>query len=367
MDKFNANLENEQVIKMTDIKIGIIGLGAIAEKVHLKNLKDMAHVTIAAVTDVDLDRAKQIANSYNITHYFTDVTEMIEQVELDGVIICTPNSTHMPIASIVAEKGIHIFMEKPIGIQLDEVRDYLKIAKEKNVHTMVGMPYRFRRDVEITKSYVDENKLGDIYYAKAKLYRRRGSPKGWFTNKELAGGGALMDIGVHMLDLAWYLLGEPEVETISGHTVTGLGNYETKYTSTWESTNKNLNIERVFDVDDFASAWIRFKNGTVLSLEVSWAVNGEQNNDISVELFGDQGGASLAPLTIYEEENGLLSENKPLFDETNYFHAEMEHFIHCIRTGSQPLVSGEQGFEILKMLKAIYESSETGREVRFDD
>lgn len=347
------------------MKIGIIGLGAISEQVHLNNLQKMNNVTVAAVTDIDLNRAQQIATTYHIDHYFSDVSEMIEQVELDGVIICTPNATHMSIAKLVAAKGIHIFMEKPMGTDVDEVRDYLTFAKEKKVLTMVGMPYRFRRDVQIAKDHIDEEKLGDIYYAKAKLFRRRGTPQGWFTNKSHAGGGALMDIGVHMLDLAWYLLGEPDVQSITGHAVTGLGNYQTKYVSTWESTNKQLNEEQIFDVDDFSSAFIRFNNGAVLALEVSWAINGEQDNDIHLELFGDQGGASLAPLTIYEENDGLLSKNKPIFTETDAFLTEMEHFVECIREGQPPLVDGERGYSVLKMLQTIYESSEAQQEIRF--
>lgn len=351
---------------MTNIKIGIIGLGAISEKVHIDNLQQINSVTIAAVTDIDYNRAQQIATKHHIDYYFSDVSEMIDQVELDGVIISTPNTTHIPIAKLVAEKGIHVFMEKPIGINLTEVRDYLSFAMEKDILTMVGMPYRFRRDVQIAKKHVDDENLGNIYYAKVRLFRRRGTPTGWYTNKFHAGGGALMDIGVHMLDLAWYLLGEPEVQSISGHAVTGLNNYETKYTSTWESTNKQLNEERIFDVDDFSSAFIRFANGVVLSLEVAWAINGEEDSDINLELFGDQGGISLTPLTIYEENDGLLSENTPIFTETNPFFAEIKHFIECIREDRSPLVDGERGYTVLKMLQAIYDSSNAKREIKIE-
>jgi predicted dehydrogenase len=348
------------------LNIGLIGIGSIAESSHIVHLKATGNVTLAAVADVDIDRARVISQRYDIPHCFQSAEEMLENSTLDAVMICTPNQTHIPIAVKAAKKGIHVFMEKPIGTDLKEVEDYLQLAKEKNVFTMVGMPHRFRRDAQILKGYVSKGTFGDVYYVKAKLFRRRGTPKGWFTNKSLAGGGALMDIGVHVLDLAWWLIGKPEARSITGKTITGLGNYETNYVSSWESSNKQLNSGRIFDVDDFGAAWIHFRNGAVLSLETAWAVNGEQDEGIHIEILGHKGGAVLSPLSIFTEKDGLLCKHQPIFEKNEPFKDEIDHFIHCIRTGSPPLIDGEDGYEVLKLLMGIYESSNLGKEIQLN-
>ncbi|MEG9295878.1 Gfo/Idh/MocA family oxidoreductase [Mangrovibacillus sp. Mu-81] len=348
------------------INIGLIGLGSIAETTHINYLKAADHATLAAVADVDAERAKAISLKYDIPQSFQSADEMLEKSVLDAVMICTPNQTHIPIAEKAAAKGIHVFMEKPIGTGLKEVEDYLRLAREKNVLTMVGMTHRFRNDVRILKEYATKGTFGDLYYVKAKLYRRRGTPKGWFTNKSLSGGGALLDIGVHVLDLAWWLIGRPEMHSITGKTIAGFGNYGTKYVSSWESNNKRLNSNHIFDVEDFGAAWIRFKNGIVLSMEIAWAVNAEQDEGIEIELLGNKGGAALSPLTIFTEEDGLLSRQQPIFEENEPFKDEIAHFIDCIREGSNPSSNGEDGYEVLKLLMGIYESSNLGKEIRFD-
>jgi predicted dehydrogenase len=354
------------VKKVKNINVGLIGLGKIAETSHLRYLKEAEGVNLAAVVDLDLNRANHIAGEYQIPQYFQGIDEMIEQVSLDAVLICTPNQTHIPIAKKVAQNGIHVFIEKPIGTELQEVNEYLELAKEKNVMTMVGMPHRFRRDVSILKEYCNKNVFGNIYYMKAKSFRRRGTPKGWFTNKALAGGGAMMDIGVHVLDLAWWLMGNLQVHTITGVTVAGLGSYQTKYVSSWESKNKELNANRLFDVEDFGSAWIRFKNGAVLSLEIAWAANGQQDGGIEIEIFGDKGGGTLSPLTIFKEEDGLLNKITPIFEDNIFFKEEIDHFIHCVRTGSKPLIDGKEGYEVLKVLHGIYQSSKLQKEICYE-
>jgi predicted dehydrogenase len=350
-----------------EIKIGLIGIGSIAESSHIPNLKAASGVKLAAVADVDPVRARDISQKYGIPEFFKTAEEMFGKTQLDAVMICTPNATHIPIAMKAAEKRIHVFMEKPIGTDVKEVESYLRFAKEKNVMTMVGMPHRFRRDAQIVKKHASKGTFGNVYYVKARLFRRRGTPKGWFTNKALSGGGALMDIGVHVLNLAWWLIGRPKARSITGKTITGLGNYETNYVSSWESSNKQLNSGRIFDVDDFGAAWIRFENGTVLSLETSWALNGEQDEGIGIDILGDKGGASLMPLSIFTEDDGLFCKTQPVFEKNDPFKDEIEHFIECIRTGAPPLIDGADGCEVLKLLTGIYESSRLGKEIQYNE
>lgn len=350
---------------MEKVKVGLIGMGAIAESTHLIYLSGHPSVSVEAIVDIDGQRAEEVAKRHGVPHFFTTIEEMIRNVSVKAVFICTPNQTHISIAKKAAEKGIHVFIEKPIGVDLQEVKSYLAIAEENNIKTMVGMVHRFRHDVRILREYIEQQKFGDIYYVKAKYYRRRGTPKGWFTNKALSGGGAIMDIGVHVLDLAWWLIGSPKVKSLSGKTVNALGNYETKYVSSWESTNQGLNVNQVFDVEDFGAAWIRFSNGTVLSLETAWAMNGAEDESITIEILGDKGGATLSPLAIYEEVDGIFSQSIPAVGDNDIFADEINHFIECILTDKIPMVTGAQGYEVLRMLHAIFESSNREHEIHF--
>ncbi|USK92772.1 Gfo/Idh/MocA family protein [Rossellomorea marisflavi] len=349
-----------------NITIGLIGLGAIAVSSHLVHLKEHPEATIAAVVDMDVERAKAIAERHGIPRFYGDMDAMIADGGIDAVMICTPNSSHIPLARKAAEKGIHVFVEKPIGTELAEVEGYLALAKENGALTMVGMTHRFRKDVKILKGMVEEQGLGDIHYMKAKLFRQRGTPKGWFTDLKHSGGGAMMDIGVHVLDLAWWIAGCPDVKSIAGKTLNVHGNYETKHVSSWQSANHRLNEQGVFNVEDFGAAWVQFKNGCTLSLEIAWAVDGEQDEGISLELYGTKGGASLSPLALFMERDGVLSKTLPVFKGEDPFKDEVGHFIQCVRTGEDPLIDGEAGMHILKMLKGIYESSRRGREIYFD-
>ncbi|WP_010094790.1 Gfo/Idh/MocA family protein [Ornithinibacillus scapharcae] len=351
---------------MKKVQVAIVGVGAIAESTHLHYLKGMDTVEVIGLVDTDLQRVEAVAEKHGIPNWFESIEALLENIAVEAVFICTPNATHIGIAKKAAEKGIHVFIEKPIGIDIDEVTEYSNLAKANNVLTMVGMTHRFRRDATILKSYLERGSLGNVYYAKAKLFRRRGTPKGWFTNKELAGGGALMDIGVHVLDLAWWLLGQPEVQSVSATSVSMLGNYQTKYTSAWESKNNKLNAQHVFDVDDFTAGWIRFRNGTVLNLEIAWAINGEEDDSISLEFYGNEGGAKLSPVTIFKEDNGIFTKIEPEFENNDVYQDEINHFIECVIRNEKPLIDADQGLEILKMLQALYTSSNQQKEIILD-
>ena len=350
---------------MGKVKVILAGAGSIAESTHLLYLKKHPDVTVAAIVDINIKQAEEVASRNGVEQFYGSLQEAMEEVKADAVVICTPNQSHMALATMAAANGLDVFVEKPIGTDLESVEAYLQLAKEKRIITMAGMTHRFRRDAAILKEYADAETFGDIYYAKARLYRQRGTPKGWFTSKALAGGGALMDIGVHVLDLAWWLMGCPKVASITGKAVAGLGRYATKYTVSWESNNKQLNAGDMFDVEDFGAAWIRFEGGQVLSLEVAWAMNGEQDEGIDIEILGDKGGAKLSPLVVYTEENQMLSEKRPIFTENIPFEDEINHFVDCVKKREKPLADGEQAYEVLGMLLGIYESSRLNKEISF--
>ncbi|WP_276704470.1 Gfo/Idh/MocA family protein [Caldibacillus debilis] len=342
-------------------RVGIIGIGSIVEEVHLPVLAKRKDVILAAACDVNEERLKEISRKYSVPKSYRDGLEMIAREKLDAVVICTPNSAHIPYAAAAAAKGIHIFLEKPIGVNPQEAEDMIRTAGQNRAIVMVGMVSRFRRDVQIAKEYIESGMPGDIYYVKAQLLRRRGTPKGWFTDRSFSGGGVLMDIGVHVLDAAWWLLGCPRPQRISGHAVQALGNYETRFLSSWKSSGET--VKSVHDVEDFAAGWIRFENGTVLALETSWALNGKQDEGLSMQIYGTKGGISLPPLTLYREERRILSEIHPQFEENHPYEEEFQHFFECIRKGKTPVADGVQGLRVLEMIRALYESARQGREL----
>jgi len=288
---------------MEKLKVAIIGAGSIAEMGHLPYYQKHPQVELVAIVDKNLKRVQYMREKYSISKIYSSFEEMVNDIKVDAVSICTPNVDHFPIAWEALNRGIHILVEKPLTTTYEEALKLQKIAIEKKCVAMVGMTHRFRNDVKALKKYVETGELGDIYYAKAKILRRRGTPRGWFTDKGRSGGGALMDIGVHALDLVWWLAGRPLPISVSGHLVKGIGAYFREFLSGWKSAVEENKDWGKFDVEDFATAFIRFKNDLVLHLEVSWAINGPQDEGLKVELYGTRGGLTLEPLVFYSDKN----------------------------------------------------------------
>jgi predicted dehydrogenase len=233
---------------------------------------------------------------------------------------------------------------------------------------MLALNNRFRPDVQYLKACSDAGELGEIYNAKCGWMRRAGIPGwgGWFTTMSHSGGGPLIDVGVHMLDMALYLMGNPMPVSVTGSTYT-------KFGSTPKARFRILKVANptgVYDVEDLASAFIRLDNGASLSLDVSWAANIEKET-VFLQLIGDKGGAALESgqgVSIFKEIFGVMEDIKPrIKNEGDIARTEMwRHFLHCIRTGEEPITSPIQGMFLNRILDSIYESSRIGREVRLD-
>jgi len=349
---------------MEKLKVAIIGAGSIAEMGHLPYYQKHPQVELVTVVDKNLKRAQYMQEKYSIPKIYSSFEEMVDDIKVDAVSICTPNVDHFPVAWEALNRGIHILVEKPLTNTYEEALKLQKIALEKKCIAMVGMTHRFRSDVKALRKYVETGKLCDIYYAKAKILRRRGTPRGWFTDKGRSRGGALMDIGVHALDLAWWLAGRPLPLSVTGHLVKGIGPYSTNFTHVWRSAiDKDENLGK-FDVEDFATAFIRFENDLVIHLEVSWAINGPEDEGLKVELYGTEGGLTLEPLAFYCEKDNMFNEIKLIVNKNNPFEEEINHFVDSILKGTVPNSSIEEGAEIVKMLEAIVKSSELKKEIK---
>ncbi|MFD0961045.1 Gfo/Idh/MocA family protein [Paenibacillus chungangensis] len=352
------------------LKLGIAGTGNIFKQNHLKTLLEHPEVEIAAVCDANEAYAAGIAKEYGIPHVFSDYREMLKRSEIDVVDICTPNLYHSEIGIAALNAGKHVFCEKPEAVNPEEARKMAEAAKESGKTMMAMRNNRFTHASQYLKKYITDGWMGEIYTGRCGWIRRRGIPGkgGWFTTKELSGGGPLIDLGVHMIDLAVWLMGNPKPVSVSGATYANFHNNELS-----DSTHSQFGEKQkggVFDVEDLAIGFIRFENGATLQLEFSWASNiGEEMN--FVELRGTKSGSSMkkGELQIFTEVAGRIADISPLLGKQPVdTHGEnLKHFIDVIQGRSAPMLTPEHGVDMISILAAIYQSAQLGREVRLDD
>ncbi|MBW7455871.1 Gfo/Idh/MocA family oxidoreductase, partial [Paenibacillus sepulcri] len=227
-----------------------------------------------------------------------------------------------------------------------------------------GMSHRYRSDSQVIQQTVQSGELGDIYFAKTKILRRRGVPIGWFTSKTYSGGGPMMDIGVHVLDLAWWMMGMPEPDKVMGKLFHKIAPYKADQSQAYVAHSRENKEAAVYDVEDLGTAYITFKNGAVLTVEAGWAVNGSQDDAVKVELFGTKGGASLEPFSLFRDMEGIPVEHHLQVPSNDLYKQEIDHFIHCVQHRTEPISDARQGAEVVKMLEAIRISSETNDVVK---
>ena len=350
------------------IGIGIIGSGAIAQNVHLpayRKLEAEGKVKIIAVSDVNEATAKEAAAKFDVPHAFTDYQKMLAMDEIDAVDVCTPNYLHkQPVIDAFAA-GKHVMVEKPLAINAIEGAEMVAAGHQARKKFQVALNMRFGSAPQAIKRFIDDGKIGEIYYARVHALRRRGAP-GWgvFTQKDKQGGGPLIDIGVHMLDLTLWLMGYPEPVSTTGVTYTKFGTREgvIGLMGQWDP--------KKYTVEDFATGFVRFKNGATLTLESSFLANLERD-EMNTHVFGTEGGVYLDPFNgnntrIFREESGTLTDSTPVFlPDVGTHEAEIRAFVKAIIEDTPVEVPGEQGLMVTQILDAIYKSSDTGKEVIF--
>jgi len=352
---------------MSKLKIGVIGAGSISE-MHFKGYKNNPHAEIYAVCDLNEERAQEKAALYKATKYYTDYHELLQNEDIDAVSICTWNHSHAEIAIAALKSGKHVLVEKPLTTSVEKALEIEKAVQESGKLLQVGFVRRYASNTKVLKSFIDAGDLGSIYYAKASCLRRLGNPGGWFADKSRSGGGPLIDIGVHVIDLCWYLMGRPKVKSITGNTYRKLGN---------RSHIQNLSFYQAADydptkndVEDMTNALIRFENGASLFVDVSFTLHAKKD-ETQVKLYGDKGGAEIEPeLHIVSEKHNTILNVTPqvdhlTFDFNQAFQSEIDHFIECISENKGTISPVQDGIEIMKILCGIYESSEKGMEVTF--
>ena len=339
------------------VKIGIVGAGKICQGPHMGAYDKIDHAEIVAICDIDENKLNNLKNRYPNAHYYTDYKEMIENEELDAVDICTPNNYHSIVAIYALNKGLNVLCEKPDAINASEAEKMKEAAEKSGKTLMVIRNNRYRPSTKYLKKYIADGKMGEIYAGRCGWIRRRGIPGwgGWFTDKAQSGGGPLIDLGVHIIDLAMYLMGNPKPVTVSGSTY--LKFPHTSYSK--------------IDVEDLAMGFIRFDNGACLQIEFSWASNIECDQ-MFVELRGEKSGSRMSGIDkrfeIFTEEYGSNVTIKPSVDDYGVHHHELNirHFIDVIEGKCEPDFTPEQGVNMVKILEAIYKSAECGHEIALD-
>lgn len=350
---------------MNKIKIGIIGTGGISS-VHINGYKILDNVEVYAACDIDKEKVEQFCEKFNVKHVFTDYNDMLKLKELDAVSVCTWNSEHAPATIAALKAGKHVLCEKPMATNAQEAMRMLEASKESGKLLMIGFVRRFGNDCRILKDFIDDGTLGDVYYSKATYLRRAGYPGGWFGYNKLSGGGPLIDLGVHVIDLVRYLMGLPKPVAVTGITFNKLGS-RTNIKKRGGYTSTDRSGVSIFDVEDLAVAIIKFDNGAALTVETSFSLNIKSDTG-NIELFGTKAGAKLDPkLEIYTEKNDYLVDIIPAFDTAlsfqGLFEGEIAHFIDCIANGTKCISPAEDGVELMRIIDGIYESAQSGVEI----
>ncbi|MBR6570653.1 MAG: Gfo/Idh/MocA family oxidoreductase [Clostridia bacterium] len=350
---------------MDKIRIGVIGVGSIARE-HLNAYKKNPYVEIYALCDINAELLASRAAEFGVERTFTNCEDMLKLPEIDAVSVCTWNCAHAPCAIAALNAGKHVLCEKPMAMNAQEARAMMEAAERNGKLLMIGFVRRFGNDCDILKDLIVNDQFGEIYYAKATYLRRNGNPGGWFGDKSRSGGGPLIDLGVHVIDLARYLLGCPKPVSVYGATFRKLGNRPgVKGGKAYLSARANDTT--ICDVEDLATALIRFDNGAVVSVEASFSLNILKDVG-SIELFGTKAGAKIDPeLEMYSEMNGYMTNvtltNPTALSFDGLFAREIDHYVDCVRLGLPCRSPAEDGLMLMKILDAIYESAATGHEV----
>lgn len=368
---------------MSKLRIGIIGCGGIANQKHMpamKNNNDLCE--IVATCDIIKDRALKAAEEFGVTgcKVYEDYRDLLDNPEVEVVHICTPNVSHSEITIAAFEAKKHVYVEKPMSHSTEEAEKMVAAWKKSGMQFTVGYQNRFRAEVQNLHAACEAGDLGEIYYAKAHAIRRRAVPTwGVFPNKALQGGGPLIDIGTHALDITLWCMNNYDVESINGSVFYKLGGLangpEGNLFGPWDP--------ETFEVEDSAMGFIKMRNGAAVNLEAAWAINMLDSREASTTLCGTLGGAEIHSGMSYPQNeliynrarNGqLMQETISASGQIAYFQGggageegtiDCRQWLQAIQKGTMPLVKPEEALVVTRVLDNIYKADRENREIRF--
>ena len=352
----------------TQYRVAVIGAGSIAKYSHVPGFQRLPNCEVVALCDVNEARARDLAGATGVLGVYSDVDHMLAEQRPEIVVIATPNALHKPQAEAALRSGAHVLCEKPLALTYADAQAMFALAAAQERILTVGTHLRFSAPMQAAKAQVDAGFFGEIYAARTVWQRRNGIPGygSWFTNHDLAGGGSLLDIGIHALDRALYLMGYPEPVTVSGASFAefgprgmGLGG--------WGSDIQKPAPGARYDVDDFSWAMVRFANGAVLTLQVAWASNFPEV--LTTELYGTAGGGQISGwegMELFTMLNGqeVSIRNQPPNDRGSSYFKLIENFVQRIEgDASADIPTPQQALVDVRIIDAIMRSAVAGREV----
>lgn len=353
-------------------RVAMIGAGTIVQNGHIPNFQAIDSVSVEAVCDVNEERVQAVVAEKGISQSFTDYEVMLNEVKPDITVIATPNIFHHPMTMAALNAGSHVLCEKPLALNYADAKEMMDLAGEKGLTVNVGSHYRWSDAIRAAKQQADAGFYGDIYAARTIWHRRAGIPGfgSWFTRRSLAGGGSLLDIGIHALDRALFIMDYPTPVTVSGVSFSKLGPQGIGLGG-WGSDISAPDSGAIFDVDDLSWALVRFDNGAALQLQVSWAVNHQQ--DFVTEIFGTKGGASVGDqnqVTLYTILNGQQSDielDVKRSGKNSYQHLVQNFIRHLDGDDNAEVITPEQSLTSVKIIEGVLRSATEGREIRMDE
>ncbi len=330
------------------LRIGLVGVGAAAQINHIPALKKLEGVELVALCDRDSEKAQRVAQKFGIGKAHARFEDLLADDTIDAVDITTPNFLHSPMASAALEAGKHVLCERPLARSADEAAIMLKASKKAERTLMCAVQHRFRADAQLLRKFVDKGDLGEIFQAKAGWLRQRTEwdSDEWRRTKRESGGGVVLDLGFQMLDLSLWVLGAPEVVSV---------------TASVHRSGKG-------EVEDSAIAFLRLESGATLTLELTWGLLMEKDFAY-LNLFGSGGAALLNPFRVHKGMHGTLVNVTPTLETSrNQYRQSMEdqlqHFADCVRGGRKPMGSADEILPVMQLMDAIYRSAEQGKEVK---
>ena len=321
---------------MEKTRVAVIGLGGVAQLIHLPNLMKLNSVDVVAAAEVNKSRLAIVSDKFNIKERYSDYNELLAKSDVEAVIISTPTNTHKEIAVAALKAKKHVLVEKPFARTYTEAKPIVDSAKRNKKKLMIGLNLRYRPDAMLLKSLIKSDEIGIPNYVKASWVRRQSSREKWFTKKAESGGGVILDLGILLLDLCLWILDYPAVQTVS--------------TQSFKMNTKT--------VEDTSISLIRCRKSSLISIETSWSLLLDKDQ-FNVTVHGSKGSASINPFRVFKQ---LGDKPVTLFQKSYY--NELKSFISAVRGLSPLMSSGEEGLIRMKVIEAMYKSSDQKSEVR---
>ncbi len=352
------------------VKVAVIGCGTIANSAHIPSYMNCPDAEIKYFCDIIPERAQAAVEKYGCGIAITDYHDILSDPDVEAVSICTPNKVHSTISIDFLKAGKHVLCEKPAAINLEEALKMQEAQHETGNTLNIGVVNRFNAPVNMIKKYIEDGKLGEVFHVYASFRSHRSIPGlgGAFTTKSIAGGGVLIDWGVHFIDIVMYCTGDPTPLSVTGDTFSKLGKDIPGYTyqKMWAGPPV---LDGVFDVEESCAGLIR-TNGPTVTIHGAWAQN-IANREMYIDFMGDKGGIRLQygkGFTYYTAKDGQLIEETPEIDTSNLFaemfQNEINSFVKCVRTGDKLPSHIDNVIKSAKIMQALYDSSDRKEEVK---